>query len=62
MHDERYDLFRGDLVEIYSPLSMYHGHYALIIDGPTIFGVYKILIQEDLEVRSFAYSELERIN
>jgi hypothetical protein len=62
MHDERYDLFRGDLVEIYSPLSMYHGHYALVVDGPNVYGVYKILIQENLEVRSYGYSELERIN
>lgn len=62
MYDKRYDLYSGDLVEIYSPLSKYHGFYALIIDGPNTYGVYNILIQEDFEVRSFAYGELERIN
>ena len=62
VYDKRYNLCRGDLVEIYSPLSMYHGHYALVVDGPNVYGVYKILIQENLEVKSYGYSELERIN
>ena len=62
MYDKRYDLRSGDLVEIYSPLSKYHGFYALIISGPNMYGVYNIIIQEDSEVRSYAYSELERIN
>lgn len=62
MQNEWYDLSIGDLVEIYSPLSMHHGYYAVIVSAPSTYGVYKVLIQEEMEERSFAYGELERIN
>jgi len=52
----------GDLVEIYSPLSTHHGYCALVISGPNVYGVYTVLIQEDMTKRNFASGEMERIN
>jgi len=52
----------GDLVELYSPLSKHHGCYALIISGPNVYGVYTVLLQEDMIERNFASGEMERIN
>lgn len=52
----------GDLVEIYAPLSRYHGYFALIISGPSSHGTYLIFIQESMTKRTFSFSELERIN
>ena len=56
------DFFAGDLVEVYSPLSIHHGCFALVLSGPNIYGVYTVLIQEDMTKRNFAKGEMERIN
>ena len=61
-HDNRFEFQIGDLIEVYSPLSKHHGYYALIVSGPNVYGVYTVLIQEDMEKRNFASSEMERIN
>jgi hypothetical protein len=52
----------GDLVKIDSPLSMYHGFYALIISGPNILNIYNVIIQDGMLEKRFAFNELERIN
>lgn len=61
-HDNRFEFQIGDLVEVYSPLSIHHGCYGLIIYGPNVYGVYTVLIQEDMTKRNFASGEMERIN
>ena len=61
-HDNRFEFEIGDLVEVYSPLSVHHGCFGLIIDGPNVYGVYTVLIQEDMKKRNFASGEMERIN
>ena len=63
MYDrKKFDLNIGDLVKIYAPLSRNHGFYALIVDGPNVYGVYTVLLQEDMTKRNYAYGELERVN
>jgi len=52
----------GDLVEIYAPLSKYHGFYALILSKPNSLNIYDVLIQEDMIQKRFAFNELRRIN
>lgn len=52
----------GDLVKIDSPLSYYHGYYALIASGPNVYAVYTVLIQEGMIQKNFAFNEMERIN
>ena len=52
----------GDLVKVDSPLSTYHGFYALILSGPNILNIYNILIQDGMLEKRFAFNELERIN
>lgn len=61
-HDNRFEFQIGDLVELYSPLSIHHGCCALIIAGPNVYGVYTVLIQENMVKRNFASGEMERIN
>jgi len=52
----------GDLVEIYAPLSKYHGFYALVLSKPNSLNIYDVLIQEDMIQKRFAFNELRRIN
>jgi hypothetical protein len=62
MRSEKHQLHSGDLVEIYAPLSKYHGFYALVLCGPNTLNIYNVLIQEDMIQTRFAFNELRRIN